>query len=201
MHILSPETDNCPSWISGRERVTVENISWSISMKECCRPRWGLNPGPPGLQWDGASNWATEAGWSWYKISCWSNWEIQIRKTVYYVYPKFNRLTARTLLLLSFGRYMCNRTFVWSVVDFWDNLIKYLTLTTFWVCSVNLLLLLSFIIEISVFKAKCRAGSDATECGIWSGSRLFANVPLICLCWGFTVQSTQWGHVERGQFT
>ena len=50
MHILSPETDNCPSWISRRERMTVENISWSISMKECCRLRWGLNPRPPGLQ-------------------------------------------------------------------------------------------------------------------------------------------------------
>ena len=23
----------------------------------------------------------------------------------------------------------------------------------------------------------------------------------ICLCWGFMAQSTQWGHVERGQFT
>ena len=62
MHILSPETDNCPSWISGRKRMTVENISWSISTKECCRPRRGLNPRPPGLQSDGASNWATEAG-------------------------------------------------------------------------------------------------------------------------------------------
>ena len=41
MHILSPETDNCPSWINGRERMTVENISWSISTKECCRPRQG----------------------------------------------------------------------------------------------------------------------------------------------------------------
>ena len=39
VHILSPETDNCPSWISGRERMTVENISWSISTKECSRPR------------------------------------------------------------------------------------------------------------------------------------------------------------------
>ena len=27
VHILSPETDNCPSLISGRERITVENIS------------------------------------------------------------------------------------------------------------------------------------------------------------------------------
>ena len=24
---------------------------------------------------------------------------------------------------------------------------------------------------------------------------------LFCLCWGFMAQSTQWGHVERGQFT
>ena len=52
VHILSPETDNSPSWISGRERMTVENISWSISTKECCRPRRGLNPRPPGLQSD-----------------------------------------------------------------------------------------------------------------------------------------------------
>ena len=50
VHSLSPETDNCPSWISRRERMTVENISWSISTKECCRPRRGLNPQPPGLQ-------------------------------------------------------------------------------------------------------------------------------------------------------
>ena len=42
VHILSPETDKCPSWISGRETMTVENISWSISTKECCRPRVGI---------------------------------------------------------------------------------------------------------------------------------------------------------------
>ena len=62
MHILSPETDNRPSWISGRERMTVENISWSISTKEFWRLRRELNPRPPGFQSDGASNWATEAG-------------------------------------------------------------------------------------------------------------------------------------------
>ena len=28
-HILSPETDSCPSWISGREKITIECISWS----------------------------------------------------------------------------------------------------------------------------------------------------------------------------
>ena len=26
-------------------------------------------------------------------------------------------------------------------------------------------------------------------------------VIFVCLCWGFTAKSTQWGHVERGQFT
>ena len=35
--------------------MTVENISWSISTKECCRPWRGLNPRPPGLQLDGTS--------------------------------------------------------------------------------------------------------------------------------------------------
>ena len=30
-----------PFLISGRERMTVENISWSILTKECCRPRAG----------------------------------------------------------------------------------------------------------------------------------------------------------------
>ena len=39
MHTLSQVADNCPSWISGRERMTVEKISWSISTKECCRAR------------------------------------------------------------------------------------------------------------------------------------------------------------------
>ena len=61
VHILSPETDNCPSWISKRERMTVENISRSISTKECCQPVQGLNLRPPGVQSDSTSNWATEA--------------------------------------------------------------------------------------------------------------------------------------------
>ena len=38
---FSPETDNCLSWINGRERMIVENISWSIATKECCRHRRG----------------------------------------------------------------------------------------------------------------------------------------------------------------
>ena len=50
--------------------MTVENISWSISTKECCRPRRGLNPRPSGLQSDGASKWATEAGRHFMWIVC-----------------------------------------------------------------------------------------------------------------------------------
>ena len=46
VHIHVPETDNCPSWISRRERMTIENISWSISMKECCQTRLGSNSWP-----------------------------------------------------------------------------------------------------------------------------------------------------------
>ena len=29
----------------------------------------------------------------------------------------------------------------------------------------------------------------------------YTKIQCICLCWGFTAQSTQWSHVERGQFT
>ena len=36
--ILSQASNNCPFWISGRYIITVEKISWSLSMKECCQP-------------------------------------------------------------------------------------------------------------------------------------------------------------------
>ena len=36
-----------PSWISGRERMTVENVSCSLSMSECCLTRRGSSPRPP----------------------------------------------------------------------------------------------------------------------------------------------------------
>ena len=50
--------------------IRKQNLAFPhISTKECCRPRQGLNPRPPGLQSDGASNWATEAGQSDVKIS------------------------------------------------------------------------------------------------------------------------------------
>ena len=39
-------------WISGRERMTVESISWSIFTTECCRPLRGSSPWPSGLQSD-----------------------------------------------------------------------------------------------------------------------------------------------------
>ena len=30
-HIFSPVTDNCPTWISSREKMALEMISWPIS--------------------------------------------------------------------------------------------------------------------------------------------------------------------------
>ena len=48
---LSTETDNCLS-SNRRERTTVENISWSISTKECCRSQQVSNPPPPDHQSD-----------------------------------------------------------------------------------------------------------------------------------------------------
>ena len=42
MHILSPETDNCPSWISGRERMTVAWFSQAfLHEKKDLRLYWG----------------------------------------------------------------------------------------------------------------------------------------------------------------
>ena len=38
MHILLLVTDTNPSWISGKRRVTVENISWSLSIKVWGQP-------------------------------------------------------------------------------------------------------------------------------------------------------------------
>ena len=43
---------NCPSWISSKDRMTVENISWSIATKEYRWTRKGLNPRSPGHQSD-----------------------------------------------------------------------------------------------------------------------------------------------------
>ena len=109
VHILSPETDNCPSWISGRERMTVENISWSISTKECCRPRRGLNPRPPGLQSDGASNWATEAGKAYLVVSSTSYQQIFVTCTSR-TYQKSERESEREreVLWVSLLRYSIN---------------------------------------------------------------------------------------------
>ena len=43
VHILLPENDNCPSWISRRKRMTIKIIPWLISTKECCLTLRGSN--------------------------------------------------------------------------------------------------------------------------------------------------------------
>ena len=47
---------------------------------------------------------------------------------------------------------------------------------------------------------KVKAQISLHICTVWSGPSLFTN-RIVCLCWGFTAQSTQWGHVKCGQFT
>ena len=47
MHILSPVTDNCSSWISRRERMVVEFFSWpNLNERMFCRT-WGSNGDRP----------------------------------------------------------------------------------------------------------------------------------------------------------
>ena len=49
MHILSPVTDNCSSWISGRGRMAAEMFSWPSLHERMCRT-WGSNAGPLACQ-------------------------------------------------------------------------------------------------------------------------------------------------------
>ena len=60
VNILLPEADNCPSWISERERMTIEYISWLISTKKCCQ-LVGVEPATSWLPIGRTSNWAMEA--------------------------------------------------------------------------------------------------------------------------------------------
>ena len=58
VHILSPVTDNCPPWISGRERLAVEITSWPNSLKECCASDRATMPGLPLFyEWCEHKNW------------------------------------------------------------------------------------------------------------------------------------------------
>ena len=45
VHILSPVSDNCSSWISGRGRMAVEIFSWPGLHERMCRT-WVSNSGP-----------------------------------------------------------------------------------------------------------------------------------------------------------
>ena len=77
MHILLPETDNCPSWISRRQRMTTENISLNQLKGENDHGKYfiislheRMLPDPAGIKpatsWSSVrytSNCATKADW------------------------------------------------------------------------------------------------------------------------------------------
>ena len=52
VHILSPENDNCHSWISGKKKMIVGNISWSNLYERMLPTRRRSNPQPPDHQSD-----------------------------------------------------------------------------------------------------------------------------------------------------
>ena len=156
MHSLSPETDNCPSWISRRERMTVENISWSISMKECCRPRRGLNllPYNQVVKPFGYNKAFVPQGLSALPLGYVKSNDLS-SETTWLIFTKFHigHSVKRMLAVCANGSSSLNKIVSWHLYG--DN------------------------VEKLFFFSKCS----------------------VCLCWGFTAQSTQWGHVQRGQFT
>ena len=49
--ILSQVTDNCPSWISGRQRMVVETFSWPKLNEECFAGREARTRDRPHTRW------------------------------------------------------------------------------------------------------------------------------------------------------
>ena len=62
VHILLSETDSYPSWISRRERITIEIFPDLPPWKNVADTA-GVEPVTSWSPW-GASNWATKAGWA-----------------------------------------------------------------------------------------------------------------------------------------
>ena len=118
--------------------MTVENISWSISTKECCQPRRGLNPRPPGLQSDGASNWATEAGAS----------NSVIKVMMYLQWCKFSFLWRPFQ-----GGYLCNKYFKlpWPVPSFITIFFLSLLFIQFFYFFPSTIFLFSVYLSFSIF--------------------------------------------------
>ena len=49
-------------------------------------------------------------------------------------------------------------------------------------------------------RVPCKLGVRCTYAALQTWMLAYEESWLICLCWGFTAQSTQWGHGECGQF-
>ena len=110
VHILSSETDNCSTVISGGERMTSDNHSWSISMKKCCWSGGGSNLQPADHQSEvhptespRLAPWNHNQGqqptsWTWWDVQSWDcniclNWwqnhEECIMQQNYYMHQTF----------------------------------------------------------------------------------------------------------------
>ena len=92
-------------------------------MKECCWPWQGFDPRPSGLQSDGASNWATEAGIH----AVWSVFVVYMRK----MHPCLSKMLIKSLIRLCWSesslgarvrrynflscRSYCNNPICWNI--------------------------------------------------------------------------------------
>ena len=124
MHILSPVTDNCPSWISGRERMAVEIISWPISTKESYRA-WGSHPRPSPYQADAhltelarlaySCVMITKLIWFLYGTLSWNSYNLNETHTKTYLVSIKNINHKKTTLKILFPyRFLCFQSFYWT---------------------------------------------------------------------------------------
>ena len=58
----------------------------------------------------------------------------------------------------------------------------------------------SFYILKYIIKFNTKSHKLLNEAGRGIKNPKESYLDIVCLCWGFTAQSTQWGHVKRGQF-
>ena len=86
LRIVLSVTDNCPSWISGRGRITAQMISWSVSTKFC--------------DWAGIRTWDPWICSQTHYQLCYGAWHGEISKIIPRIIAKYSPLTSLNHLLL-----------------------------------------------------------------------------------------------------
>ena len=211
--------------------MTVENISWSISTKECCRPRRGVEP---------ATSWSPVGR----RIQLSHRGRREYGKHIYldtplWAYSSCRGTTDAILVVRQLHlKYLAVNKRLYMAFEDLEKVFDRVPRKVIW-WALRKLGVEEWIVRLvqgmyANERSHVRVGEGYSEefkvkVGVHQGSVLspllfiiileaFTWVPLwgalggplcwwpcyhcwFCLCWGFTAQSTQWGHVERGQFT